>query len=45
MFRSEGSGLIGGLVWADGLVALPDGAVDIAPGDPVAFLPYAAFGL
>ncbi|TVQ57222.1 MAG: molybdopterin molybdenumtransferase MoeA [Rhodobacteraceae bacterium] len=45
VFRSEGSGLIGGLVWADGLVALPDAAVEIAPGDPVAFLPYAAFGL
>ncbi|MGF1659305.1 MAG: molybdopterin-binding protein [Rubrimonas sp.] len=45
VFHSEGSGLIGGLSWSDGLVELGDLAVEIAPGDPVAFLPYAAFGL
>ncbi len=44
-FRSEGSGLIGGLTWADGLVELPDGAAEIGPGDPVRFIPYASFGL
>jgi molybdopterin molybdotransferase len=44
-YRSEGSGLIGGLVWAEGLVELPDGACEIAPGDPVRFLPWAGFGL
>ncbi|MEM1161069.1 MAG: gephyrin-like molybdotransferase Glp [Pseudomonadota bacterium] len=45
IFRSEGSGLIGGLSWADGLVELPDEALEIAPGDPVRYLPYASFGL
>jgi len=45
VFHSEGSGLIGGLSWADGLVELPDGAVTIRPGDPVRYLPYASFGL
>lgn len=44
-FHSEGSGLIGGLAWAEGLVDLPDAAADIAPGDPVAFRSYASFGL
>ncbi|MEL6266681.1 MAG: gephyrin-like molybdotransferase Glp [Pseudomonadota bacterium] len=44
-FRSEGSGLVGSLSWSDGLVELPDHALEIAEGDPVRFLPYAAFGL
>jgi len=45
VFHSEGSGLIGGLSWADGLVELPDGAAEIAPGAPVTYLPFGAFGL
>ncbi|MCV6586190.1 MAG: molybdopterin-binding protein [Marinibacterium sp.] len=45
LFASEGSGRISGLSWAEGLVELPDGAAEIAPGDPVRFLPYSAFGL
>ncbi len=45
VFRSEGSGRISGLSWADGLVELPDAAVDISPGTLVRFLPYAGFGL
>ena len=44
-FRSEGSGRISGLSWATGLVELPDEAAEIAPGDPVRFLPYGSFGL
>lgn len=44
-FRSEGSGLVSGLSWADGLAELPDKGPDIAPGDPVRFLPFAGFGL
>ena len=44
-FANEGSGLIRGLVWADGLVDLPDGGPDVAPGDPVAYLPFHGFGL
>ncbi|MEM6906417.1 MAG: molybdopterin molybdenumtransferase MoeA, partial [Pseudomonadota bacterium] len=45
IFRSEGSGLVGGLSWAEGLVELPDGAAHIQPGDPVRYLPYGSFGL
>lgn len=45
VFHSEGSGLIGGLSWAEGLVELPDGAAAIHPGDPVRYLPYASFGV
>ncbi len=44
IFANEGSGLIRGLVWVNGLVDLPDGGPDIAAGDPVTFLPFAAFG-
>ncbi|MBK0399268.1 molybdopterin molybdenumtransferase MoeA [Limibaculum sp. M0105] len=44
VFRSEGSGLIGGLSWATGLCELPDGALEVVPGLPVRFLPFAAFG-
>lgn len=45
VFRSEGSGRIGGIAWAEGLVELPDEAAEIAPGTPVRFLPYGSFGL
>ena len=43
VFASEGSGRISGLSWAEGLVELPDGADTITPGDPVRYIPYAAF--
>lgn len=43
VFASEGSGRISGLSWAEGLVELPDGAVQITPGDPVRYLPFASF--
>jgi molybdopterin molybdotransferase len=45
VFHSEGSGLIGGLSWSDGLVELPDAAATIRHGDPVRYLPYSSFGL
>jgi molybdopterin molybdotransferase len=45
VFASEGSGRISGLSWAEGLVELGDGEAHVRPGDPVRFLPYAAFGL
>jgi molybdopterin molybdotransferase len=45
VFASEGSGRISGLAWATGLVELPDGALEVTPGDPVRFLPYSAFGI
>jgi len=44
VFHSEGSGLVGGLTWSDGLVELPDAAMKIEPGTPVRYLPYASFG-
>lgn len=44
-FHSEGSGLIGGLSWSDGLVELFDEAGEIAPGTLVRYLPYSGFGL
>ncbi|MDJ0995278.1 MAG: bifunctional molybdopterin-guanine dinucleotide biosynthesis adaptor protein MobB/molybdopterin molybdotransferase MoeA [Dinoroseobacter sp.] len=40
VFKSEGSGRISGLSWADGLVELPDPAQDIVPGTSVNFIPY-----
>ena len=42
VFASEGSGRISGLSWAEGLVELGEPAQDVAPGDAVRFLPYAA---
>ncbi|WP_417604674.1 gephyrin-like molybdotransferase Glp [Primorskyibacter flagellatus] len=45
VFASEGSGRIGGLSWADGLVELPDEAMDVAPGTPVKYLPYSSLGV
>lgn len=44
VFKSEGSGRISGLSWAEGLVELPFEAMEIAPGTPVTYLPYAGFG-
>ena len=43
VFKSEGSGRISGLSWAEGLVELPDGAAQIAPGDLVKFIPYGSY--
>lgn len=43
VFKSEGSGRISGLSWAEGLVELPDGAVHVQPGDPVRYVPYGSF--
>ncbi|MEO1137959.1 MAG: gephyrin-like molybdotransferase Glp [Pseudomonadota bacterium] len=43
IFKSEGSGRISGLSWADGLVELPDGAATIKRGDPVTYIPFTSF--
>ncbi|WP_299786268.1 gephyrin-like molybdotransferase Glp [uncultured Marivita sp.] len=43
VFKSEGSGRISGLSWAEGLVELPDGAAHVQPGDPVRYIPFASF--
>ncbi|MEL6317882.1 MAG: molybdopterin molybdotransferase MoeA [Pseudomonadota bacterium] len=44
-FRSEGSGLIESLIWSDGLADLAHDAGPVAPGDPVAYLPYPLLGV
>ncbi|MEO0370891.1 MAG: gephyrin-like molybdotransferase Glp [Pseudomonadota bacterium] len=43
VFKSEGSGRISGLSWAEGLVELPDDALEVAEGDPVRFIPFGSF--
>lgn len=43
VFKSEGSGRISGLSWAEGLVELPDEAAEIAPGDRVRYIPFGSF--
>jgi molybdopterin molybdotransferase len=45
VFASEGSGRISGLSWADGLVELPDEALEVTEGTPVRYFSYRAFGL
>ena len=45
VFKSEGSGRISGLSWAEGLVEIEDGARDICRGDPVRYIPFGSFGL
>ncbi|WGW05780.1 molybdenum cofactor synthesis domain-containing protein [Tropicibacter oceani] len=45
VFKSEGSGRVSGLSWAEGLVELPDGAALIQPGDRVRYIPFGSFGL
>lgn len=45
VFKSEGSGRISGLSWAEGLVELPDGEMQVRDGSLVTFYPYASFGL
>jgi molybdopterin molybdotransferase len=45
VFASEGSGRISGLSWAEGLVELPDEAMQVGPETLVAYYPFSAFGL
>jgi molybdopterin molybdotransferase len=44
-FARDGSGLISGLRAADGLIDIPEDAGDVQPGDLVAFIPFAEFGI
>ena len=44
-YHSEGSGLISGLRWSDGLVELAEETVEVAAGERVAFIPYSEFGI
>lgn len=45
VFKSEGSGRISGLSWADGLIELGDQAQKISEGDLVRYIPYGNFGI
>lgn len=40
-FPSDGSGVLSSMVWSDGLVEIPEEWGDLAPGDSVAYIPYA----
>jgi len=44
-FARDGSGLISGLCAADGLIDIPEDVAEVKPGDPVAFIPFAEFGI
>ncbi|WP_120500482.1 gephyrin-like molybdotransferase Glp [Roseovarius sp. EL26] len=43
VFKSEGSGRVSGLSWAEGLVELPDGPVEIRENDLVRYIPFECF--
>ncbi|MDC0739083.1 molybdopterin-binding protein [Cognatishimia sp. SS12] len=45
VFPSEGSGRVSGLSWAEGLVYLPEEAMEITAGTPVYYISYRDFGL
>jgi molybdopterin molybdotransferase len=44
-FARDGSGLISGLRAAHGLIDIPEDVPHVAPGDPVAFIPFSEFGI
>jgi molybdopterin molybdotransferase len=44
-FARDGSGLISGLRAADGLIDIPEDVAEVTPGDLVAFIPFAEFGI
>jgi molybdopterin molybdotransferase len=44
-FARDGSGLISGLRAADGLIDIPEEVARVKPGDRVAFIPFAEFGI
>ena len=45
LFRSDSSGMVSGLAWAEGLVEVSEEAQEIGPGDVVRFYPFGGFGL
>jgi molybdopterin molybdotransferase len=44
-FPRDGSGLISGLRWADGLIDIPEETSSVRRGDTVAFIPFTEFGI
>lgn len=41
LYPAQGSGVLSSMVWSDGLVEIPEDRGDLAPGDAVAYIPYA----
>lgn len=44
-YERDGSGLISGLRAAQGLIDIGEDVPSVAPGDPVAFIPFSEFGI
>ena len=44
-FGRDGSGLISGLRWGEGLIEVPEATTRVEEGEPVPFIPFAEFGL
>jgi molybdopterin molybdotransferase len=44
-FERDGSGLISGLVRAEGLIDVPESMGDVHAGDLLAFIPFGEFGI
>ena len=43
IFKSEGSGRISGLSWAEGFVDLPEHELSVTPGENVKFIPFSSY--
>ena len=44
-YARDGSGLISGLRWCDGLIEIPEDAGDVKVGDAVTYIPLTEFGI
>ena len=44
-YEKEGAGILSSLVFADGLVELPEEATRIRKGDTVKYFPFSEFGI
>ena len=45
IYPTNSSGALSSLVWAEGLVELPEACVGVAPGDRVDYLPFSGLGV
>lgn len=45
VYHTNSSGALSSLVWADGLVELPEDCAGVAPGDVVEYLPFSEMGV
>lgn len=44
-YPNQSSGALSSLVWAEGLVELPEHCAGVTPGDPVDYLPFSELGI